>query len=286
MQTQTQPLLSTPTFAHVRTFTSTFSDAQPVHAHAHRPDRHVRRHTLYSTLRHPLSGGGDALLVAVITDALSCPRSRWLLAEEEAELKRKHAEQQRRARAEALRQDMMAANEEQKRIREQLQRDAADRERQLTEEFLRKCRTQDEKDRAARAAREQVGPPLATLVTAVVSSIPVRAVVCRRSPVSHPHESRMLTRVTAATMFGVAIAVVLRSNCTVCEFHGGLPWVVYRRSKSTSQPSRRTSASARSCTASSWSSKRSSRRRLGQRCGTPARCGCVRRWCACFVFMC
>ena len=78
------------------------------------------------------------------------------MAEEEAELKRKHAEQQRRARAEALRQDMMAANEEQKRIREQLQRDAADRERQLTEEFLRKCRTQDEKERAAQAARDQV----------------------------------------------------------------------------------------------------------------------------------
>ena len=85
---------------------------------------------------------------------MSSPR--WLLVEEEVELRRKQAERDRLARQEAMKADMMRANEEQKRIRERLQREAEQRERELTEQFLRKCRTQDEKERAAQAARDQV----------------------------------------------------------------------------------------------------------------------------------
>ena len=50
---------------------------------------------------------------------------RWLLVEEEVELRRKQAEQERLARAERTKQEMMRANEEQKRIRERLAREGA-----------------------------------------------------------------------------------------------------------------------------------------------------------------
>ncbi len=81
---------------------------------------------------------------------------RWLLVEEEVELRRKQAEKDRLARSEAMKSEMIRANEEQRKIREQLQREADARERELTEQFLRKCRTQDDKERAAQQAREQV----------------------------------------------------------------------------------------------------------------------------------
>ena len=45
---------------------------------------------------------------------------RWLLVEEEVELRRKQAEEDRLARQEAMKRDMMRANEEQRRIRERL----------------------------------------------------------------------------------------------------------------------------------------------------------------------
>jgi hypothetical protein len=82
--------------------------------------------------------------------------SRWLLVEEEVELRRKQAERERIERLENMKRQMLAANEEQKRIRERLAREADERERQLTEEFLKKCRSQDERERAAQRARDQV----------------------------------------------------------------------------------------------------------------------------------
>lgn len=47
------------------------------------------------------------------------------MVEEEVELRRKQAEQERLARAERTKQEMMRANEEQKRIRERLAREGA-----------------------------------------------------------------------------------------------------------------------------------------------------------------
>lgn len=82
-------------------------------------------------------------------------RLRWLLVEEEAEQARLKAEHDRVERQERMKREMMEANEEQKRIRARLDREAAEREAQLVDDFMRSCADADSKERAAAEAREQ-----------------------------------------------------------------------------------------------------------------------------------
>lgn len=80
---------------------------------------------------------------------------RWLLVEAEAEKRRLEADAKRKAEIERSRKEMLAANEEQRRLRERIAAAEAAKEAALIAQFLEKCKEDDRRDAIARKAKEE-----------------------------------------------------------------------------------------------------------------------------------
>jgi hypothetical protein len=80
---------------------------------------------------------------------------RWLLVEEETEKRRREADRKQKEQVEKSRQDMLRANEEQRRIRERISKEEAAKEAALIQQFLEKCAEDDRKEQALRQVKAE-----------------------------------------------------------------------------------------------------------------------------------